>query len=172
MKCAKRLDLVFCMVLLYITTAESFKCMECKTGDCKELKEVECVAAAPKPTTAAAPTAAPAGEVGGDTDKPPGDGGDPPAEGGKRLIQRQADAAKKEKWQCFTLVGKAKAGGKELTIKGCTSDGKCISDLVEADGQKCTPCDKEKCNSGEHLKPTTLSFILFTVMTCLVISHH
>lgn len=151
MKRAKRLDLVFCMVLLFITTAESFKCMECKTGDCKEIKEVECVAA---------PDAAGDGE----------DAGDAPE--ARRFIQRQDDDAKKETWQCFTLVGKAKAGGKELTIKGCTIDGKCISDLVEADGQTCTPCDKENCNSGEHLKPTTLSFIFFTVMTCLVISHH
>lgn len=63
MKCAKRLDVVFCMMLLYVTTAESFRCLECKSGECnecKQLKTVECVA----PPLALGPPPPPAGGAG------------------------------------------------------------------------------------------------------------
>ncbi|KAH1011221.1 hypothetical protein HUJ04_000635 [Dendroctonus ponderosae] len=119
---------------------------------CDKLEEEVCAPAAP--AAGAATTAAPARFI--ELDDPPSSAA--PAAGGT--------------FQCVTLIGKAKAGGEELTIRGCSPDGTCklYDALVEA-GSQCTPCPEDKCNYGEHISPTAFSLLMFIAIGCIALSH-
>lgn len=151
----RKFELVaFVALLTVIASTDSLTCFKCATGKCDTLEEEVCVAAAPAGETTAAP-AARFIEL-----------DDPPA-------ADAAAAAPAAAFQCVTLTGKAKAGGEELVIRGCSSDGTCkvYEDLVETAGSVCVPCPDDKCNYGEHIKPTAFSLLMFIAVGCIALSY-
>ncbi|KAL1502746.1 hypothetical protein ABEB36_007848 [Hypothenemus hampei] len=149
-----RLTSALCLLLLTFGAVDSLVCFKCSTGKCDTLEEETCGAAPPVTGASDAPaatTAAPAGFVEHDDPTTPA--------GGTKT------------YQCFTLKGKAKAGGEEMVYKGCTPDSSCAAytSLLQDDAV-CSPCPEEKCNFGNHLTPLTMVFMIFVAFACLFMS--
>lgn len=147
-------SLSFCILLMFVADANSLKCHFCDDGKCKSTTEEEC-----KPATAA--TAAAAAET--------------TAAPAARFIERDdetpAPAAAAETAAPFTpkcVILKYDGN----TYKGCSPTNDCkIFASKATDVSNCKTCDdKDLCNSGLYIKPSSLFFTVLIALTSFVIS--
>lgn len=148
-------NLSFCILLMFVADTNSLQCYKCghdDDGKCKKSEAVTCVAPTP-PTPAAAPpeTPAPAARFIERDEAPTTVAAEKPLEGLDKYIL------------CYT-----KKEGEKI-FKGC-NEGEICGTEGKTPGPDVVCCKTDLCNSGLYTKPSSLFFIVFIVLTSLIIS--